>query len=149
MEGNIHVGLVQASEVGLNFGLDKNTNSNVGQLHYSLGLGGSWLNSEIQGSVMIRPVLRANKSEVWSEVADNNMRMNLPMLAYPNPVNGNACQVQVPAASSWQLWSAEGRLLQSGRWTSPGVFDCDLTGLAAGMYFLINDRGQSVQILRN
>jgi hypothetical protein len=149
VEGNIHVGLVQASEVGLNFGLDKNTNSNVGQLHYSLGLGGSWLNSEIQGSVMIRPVLRANKSEVWSEVADNNMRMNLPMLAYPNPVNGNACQVQVPAASSWQLWSAEGRLLQSGRWTSPGVFDCDLTGLAAGMYFLINDRGQSVQILRN
>jgi hypothetical protein len=149
VEGNIHVGLVQASEVGLNFGLDKNTNSNVGQLHYSLGLGGSWINSEIEGSVMIRPVLRANKTEVWSDVAENDAHTRSPLRAYPNPVNGNACQVQVPVASAWQLWSAEGRLLQAGRWMSPGVYNCDLTGLASGMYFLINDLGQSVRILRN
>ena len=149
VEGNIHVGLVQASEVGLNFGLDKNTNSNVGQLHYSLGLGGSWINSEIEGSVMIRPVLRANKTEVWSDVAENDAHTRSPLRAYPNPVNGNACQVQVPVASTWQLWSAEGRLLQAGRWMSTGVYNCDLTGLASGMYFLINDLGQSVRILRN
>ena len=78
------------TEVGLNFGLDKNTNSNVGQLHYSLGLGGSWFNSEIEGSVMIRPVLRANnKSVVWNAVADGCCFFAAPALrVYPNPVSG-------------------------------------------------------------
>ena len=65
VEGNIHVGLVQGSEAMLNFGLDKNTNANAGQLHYQLGLGGAWLNSEIEGTVMIRPVMRADLLDSW------------------------------------------------------------------------------------
>jgi len=149
VEGNIHVGLVQANEVGLNFGLDKNTNANVGQLHYSLGLGGSWINSEINGSVMIRPVLRANKTEAWSDVLENESSVVSGLRVYPNPANGDACQIQIPAACSWQLWSVEGRLLQSGQWPNAGVYECDLTGLSAGMYVLVSDSGESVQILRN
>jgi len=97
VEGNIHVGLVQANEVGLNFGLDKNTNSNVGQLHYSLGLGGSWINSEINGSVMIRPVLRANKTEAWSDVLENESSVRFRPPSLPQPCkwrclsNSNTC----------------------------------------------------------
>ena len=68
---------------------------------------------------------------------------------YPNPANGDACQIQIPAACSWQLWSIEGRLLQSGQWPNAGVYECDLTGLSAGMYVLVSDSGESVQILRN
>ena len=149
VDGNIHVGIVQATEVGLNFGLDKNTNSNVGQLHYSLGLGGSWLNSEIEGSVMIRPVLRANKSEVWNAVAETDVSAAPALRIYPNPVNGASCQVEVSEAAEWQLWSASGKLIQSGRWPAQGVYSCDLSGLSAGLYVLMNDAGHSVQILRN
>ena len=149
VDGNIHVGIVQATEVGLNFGLDKNTNSNVGQLHYSLGLGGSWLNSEIEGSVMIRPVLRANKSEVWNAVDETDVSAAPALRIYPNPVNGASCQVEVSEAAEWQLWSASGKLIQSGRWPAQGVYSCDLSGLSAGLYVLMNDAGHSVQILRN
>ena len=149
VDGNIHVGIVQATEVGLNFGLDKNTNSNVGQLHYSLGLGGSWLNSEIEGSVMIRPVLRANKSEVWNAVAETDVSAAPALRIYPNPVHGASCQVEVSEAAEWQLWSASGKLIQSGRWPAQGVYSCDLSGLSAGLYVLMNDAGHSVQILRN
>jgi hypothetical protein len=149
VDGNIHVGIVQATEVGLNLGLDKNTNSNVGQLHYSLGLGGSWLNSEIEGSVMIRPVLRANKSEVWNAVSETDVSDAPALRVYPNPVNGASCQVEVSAAAEWQLWSASGKLIQSGRWPAQGVYSCDLSGLSAGLYVLMNDAGHSVQILRN
>ena len=149
VEGNIHVGIVQATEVGLNFGLDKNTNANVGQLHYSLGLGGSWLNSEIEGSVMIRPVLRANKTEVWNTIAEGAISSAPELRVYPNPVNGTSCRVDVPAAAEWQLWNASGKLIQSGRWPAQGVYTCDLSGLSAGLYVLMDDAGHSVQILRN
>jgi hypothetical protein len=98
---------------------------------------------------MIRPVLRANKTEAWSDVLENESSVVSGLQVYPNPANGDACQIQIPAACSWQLWSMEGRLLQSGQWPNAGVYECDLTGLSVGMYVLISDSGESVQILRN
>ena len=148
VEGNIHVGLVQAGELGLNFGLDKNTNANLGQLHYALGSGGSWINSEIEGSVMIRPVLRANKSEVWSSVSES-VSEQTSLKVFPNPVNQDQCRVQVIAAASWRLWSISGQLIQAGQWPSAGVFECDFSSLPSGTYVLTDDAGRSVKILRN
>ena len=149
VEGNIHVGLVQATETVLNFGLDKNTNANLGQLHYSLGLGGSWINSEIEGSVMIRPVLRANKSEAWTAVNESDPTFVTEMRAYPNPVNSDGCRVEVAVGGSWQLWSLSGQLMQSGHWPAAGIYECDLSRLSAGTYLLVDNSGHSTKIFRN
>jgi len=147
VEGNIHVGLVQAGEAMLNFGLDKNTNANAGQLHYQLGLGGAWLNSDIEGTVMIRPVLRADVQDSWVGTGDSPSRAALHV--YPNPVSGAVLQVQVDAASDWTVFDAFGRQLLAGRWNASGMHSMDVSGLASGTYLLTTTQGRFVRFIVN
>ena len=88
---SFHVGLIQQSIDRLNIGLDKNTNSNSGNLHYMLGPGASWNLSEISGSVMIRPVLRAGKDAILSvdEVRNIEMQLHFKDVVYPNPTSSH------------------------------------------------------------
>jgi len=135
VSGSFHVGTVQANDAMLNFGLDKNTNANAGQLHYQLGLGGSWLNSDIEGSVMIRPVLKANKSEVWTGLALTQETL-APLLIYPNPSTSGEVWVETQTTGSWQLWNASGQEVASGAWLVPGTNRLNVAGLAPGIYIL-------------
>ena len=135
VSGSFHVGTVQASDAMLNFGLDKNTNANVGQLHYQLGLGGSWLNSDIEGSVMIRPILKANKSEVWTGLARPQQSPD-PLLVYPNPSRAGEVWVEARTGGNWQIWSSSGKEVGRGVWLVPGTHRLDVGGLAPGIYIL-------------
>ena len=60
VSGRIYVGFVQQGEDRINIGLDKSTNTNPDYLWYKFP-NTPWLQSGIQGSLMIRPVLRAGK----------------------------------------------------------------------------------------
>ena len=135
VSGSFHVGTVQASDAMLNFGLDKNTNANAGQLHYQLGLGGSWLNSDIEGSVMIRPILRANKSEVWTGLARPQQSLD-PLRVYPNPSRTGEVWVEVRTEGNWQMWSVSGMEVGRGAWLVPGTHRLAVGGLAPGIYIL-------------
>ncbi|NQX90594.1 MAG: T9SS type A sorting domain-containing protein [Flavobacteriales bacterium] len=86
VNGSIFVGLVQNNAVEMNFGLDKNTNQNPSKLFFQLGLGASWQQSNIQGTVMIRPVFAAGKSDVWNSVEELNAEA---VSIYPNPANNH------------------------------------------------------------
>jgi len=145
VDGNIHVGLVQGSEAMLNFGLDKNTNANAGQVHYQLGLGGTWLNSEIQGTVMIRPVMRADLQDSWVGISDAAAPRSLHV--FPNPVSQGVVQVEVHAASAWSLFDAYGRQVDSGQWAGAGVHSLDVTGWARGTYILTTEDGRFARFM--
>ncbi len=147
VSGTIHVGIVQSGDAELNFGLDKNTNANAGHLHYQLGLNGAWTNSDIEGSVMIRPVLRANKQETWTDIAWSENSLAPQLHAYPNPISNGMVQVEVPAAQGWTLYNASGQVLQSGYWSSPGTYRLNLQRLSTGMYVLRTDSGQYARLL--
>ena len=147
VSGTIHVGMVQSGDAELNFGLDKNTNANAGHLHYKLGLGGAWANSDIEGSVMIRPVLRANKQETWTDVAWTGNPHPQQLHSYPNPISNGTVQVEIPDAGGWTLYNNSGQVLQSGFWPAPGTYRISLESLSAGMYLLRSDSGQSVRLL--
>lgn len=82
--GSFYVGWTQTGAAELNVGNDKNTNTNPSNLFYQLGLGAEWQQSSITGSVMIRPVFQAGKSEVWNSIAELN---NSDFLIYPNPTS--------------------------------------------------------------
>lgn len=145
VEGTIHVGLVQSSEAMLNFGLDKNTNANVGQLHYQLGLGGAWLNSDIQGTVMIRPVLRAGLANSW--VAVDEWQRPSTFHAFPNPVTQGALRVQVESPASWALYDATGRVAMQGAWTQAGLHTINMNSAPRGTYILADDKGRRARIV--
>jgi hypothetical protein len=145
VEGTIHVGLVQGSEAMLNFGLDKNTNANAGQLHYQLGVGGAWLNSDIQGTVMIRPVLRAGMADSWVTV--NEGQEPGAFQVFPNPVTQGELNIQVVSAANWTLYDATGRVAQQGAWTQPGLHTINLTAAPRGTYILADEMGRRARIL--
>ncbi|MGB1075446.1 MAG: hypothetical protein ACPGYK_04595 [Flavobacteriales bacterium] len=139
--GPLHVGLIQSSEVMLNLGLDKNTNSNLGALHYLLGLGGSWTSSAIEGSVMIRPVFRAGMAGVWlsterpAPAAETGQAALLSV--YPNPHASGELNVRWPDVGAWTLCDGQGRVCARGHTQGVGWQVIDLASISStGIYLL-------------
>ena len=146
VEGIVHVGLVQANDAMLNFGLDKNTNANLGEVHYQLGLGGAWIASEIPGTVMIRPVLRAGKTETWSAISESRFE-GRGLLVYPNPSASGHVQVAVQSPGKWTWWNHQGQLVGQGQWLTPGLHSISTIDFAPGMYILRHSEGFSARVL--
>jgi hypothetical protein len=145
VEGTIHVGWVQESATMLNVGLDKNTNANLGRLHYSLGLGGAWLPSTIEGSLMVRPVLRAGKQDTWTAV-DQLPGEDQGLRAFPNPTAGGGCTVDGVAPGAWVLVDGMGRQVRTGTVNGGGRVEVG-GGLAPGVYSFRDAAGRGVRIV--
>ena len=143
----MHVGLVQSSEVMLNFGLDKNTNANPGSLHYVLGLGGVWTSSTIEGTVMVRPVFRSGMEGVWLSEAPVVAEAS-ELRVHPNPTTSGWLTVDWPSAGPWTLYDMSGRRCASGTAAHGGVQGLDISAVqATGLYILHHHAsGQATRI---
>jgi hypothetical protein len=144
VSGIIHVGFIQQNVAHLNIGLDKNTNANAGNLHYKLGAGANWLASEIQGSVMIHPVLRAGKDapEIPQEVEEftvNDISSNL----YPNPTS-SIVSFKAHEALIWSVFSLNGDLVLDGEVDRACVVTFNTSDFSPGMYFVNMSSSRSV-----
>lgn len=146
VDGIIHVGLTQSDDVLLNLGLDKNTNANAGEVHYQLGLGGAWVSSEIQGTVMIRPVLRAGKTETWSSIPEWNTGKK-DLLVYPNPSGQGTIQVSVDSPGNWTCWNGQAQLVAHGQWTAPGLHSISTVNWTPGMYVIRHGNGFLARVM--
>jgi hypothetical protein len=136
VSGIIHVGFIQQNVEHLNIGLDKNTNSNAGNLHYKLGATASWIASEIQGSVMIHPVLRAGKDapeipEGVEQFMVNDLSSNL----YPNPTS-SIVSFKAKEALVWSVFSINGDLVLEGDENKACVVTFNTSDLSSGVYFV-------------
>ena len=136
VSGIIHVGFIQQNVDRLNIGLDKNSNANAGNLHYKLGPGSNWLASEIPGSVMIHPVLRAGKVlpssiDVIETVAYGEISSEL----YPNPTSSDV-SFKTYEAMVWSVYSLSGRELMRGESNSSVTVTIDTSDLPAGVYWV-------------
>lgn len=137
------VGWSQLSDKFLNAGVDLNT-PNDGRHYYMLS--GVWQASQIQGTLMMRPVM---KGEGSSTSSDNGTLINDLFTLYPNPAAGEVTLlpserapddflIDVISSSGARVLTLDG----SGRY--------DLSSLAAGTYFLIvkSRRGRPLSLLR-
>jgi hypothetical protein len=137
VSGVIHVGFIQQNVERLNVGLDKNTNSNVGNLHYKLGVGNEWATSSISGSLMIHPVLRAGKElivsidEPLAPVESVELASNLS----PNP-SSTGVHFIAAEALSWTLYSMNGAMVSHGSANNSGRVDVDISLCEAGIYWI-------------
>jgi len=142
--GNFFVGWTQPSAIGLNVGNDKSTNTNPERLFYRLGFGQSWFQSEIEGSVMIRPVFRAGKNDPWTGLKELDSE---EMTLYPNPFEDEFhIMWNRDTDAEYQLLDMHGRLVLSGRWSGSGAHLIEAQGLAPGVYLMrvTEDAGASV-----
>jgi hypothetical protein len=142
--GNFYIGTLQQGNVSLNFGLDKNTNSNNTQLLYQLQGSSSWSSSSIVGSVMIRPVFRSTLTE-WVGVSGSFNEQTARI--FPNPVQDelhiqlgeNAGMIQ------FTIHDITGKIVLSGNSSQQSVLRIATDALSTGSYILhySNSKGES------
>ena len=134
VSGVIHVGLIQQDVDRLNIGLDKTTNSNAGNLHYMLNPGSNWTLSGIEGSLMIRPVLRAGKEFVAEIIELTTSDDNLINSPYPNPT---ASQIAFTCCRNvvWDIFDINGKHLKGGQ-DFKGSTSIDVQPFPNGIYIL-------------
>ena len=99
-------------------------------------------------SYMLRPVLRAGKTETWTEVEQwANEVDGAALWVYPNPSKSGEISVAVTVPGSWDLWGVSGRVVASGNWLTAGVHQLSTEMCAPGMYVLRVDGGATARIL--
>lgn len=140
---NFWIGWRQDSETFLNAGLDLNTSSS-GRQYYMLS--GEWHESQVAGTVMIRPVMKGSGS---STSAWNGTLINDLFTLYPNPTIGPVTIVPAEGAPDnylVEVISTNGTVVM----TLSRSERHDLSPLAAGSYMLLvkTADGRPLSILR-
>ena len=117
VSGRIYVGFVQQGEERINVGLDKSTNTNPEYLWYTFP-NTPWLQSGIQGSLMIRPVLRAGKEPVVA-VSELPTRLEGPTV-FPNP-GTTTCRWTLDGVTTVRVLDMTGRTVAEWPKMAPGL----------------------------
>ncbi len=123
-----YIGWQQVTSDLLNLGFDRNTNNKQNTFYF---YGGEWLNSMLDGSLMMRPVLG---SKGPSGIMDPSLSSSFKV--FPNPVSGTSLNIQYtedPArGGSFRIYNSIGTLLMEGT-LAPRI---DIPELKAGVYLI-------------
>lgn len=137
LSGTFYVGLVELYTPLdhydlLNIGLDYNTNANSSKLCWSLdGSLGSWNQSQIAGSLMMRPVFR-NTAALAS--VSNNENILQQFNIFPNPTTGKFTVVAGNSQYKMEIYNMMGEKVYSSIANTPTTID--LSDNYNGIYFL-------------
>ncbi|MDX2415325.1 MAG: T9SS type A sorting domain-containing protein [Bacteroidales bacterium] len=130
VEGEFFVGWRQRSETWLNAGLDLNT-PHMGRQY--LYFGGTWSQSLVEGSLMIRPIV--GKPLVSTGIGEMQYEYSAVNI-WPNPASG-IINIDIDAAdlnkSSIEIYDIQGRKVMEAF----GTQRINISDLREGMYFLI------------
>ena len=129
VSGTFYIGWRQFDGTTLNVGLDKNIN-NSDRTFYSVNGGSSWIQSQISGSVMIRPIFSTNMNK---ELGFSDRKETLvQVLAAPNPTTGifNLFAKGIEN-STFEVYNLQGKKVQEGK---GGIVD--LSHFENGLYLV-------------
>jgi len=134
LSGTFYIGWVQTSETTLNIGFDKNNNSTQ-HLYYNVT--GSWLNSILNGAVMIRPLFGDSVILPVGVQSYNAPSANdFDFLIYPNPANDIFHITQVSGEEAFitvRIFDLYGRLVKSA---DQNIHAIDVANLEEGIYIV-------------
>ncbi|MFO7853382.1 MAG: T9SS type A sorting domain-containing protein [Bacteroidota bacterium] len=132
IDGYFHVGWTQQSETFLNVCLDMNTLPE-GRRHYYIN--GIWSESEIEGSLMIRPVI--GSAIIPSGIDDTYTPRKPKINIWPNPVkdilNINIDESDLARDIEINIYDSNGRWMMTERQTST----LNVKSLPPGVYIII------------
>ncbi|MCD6019312.1 MAG: hypothetical protein K0S53_2433 [Bacteroidetes bacterium] len=137
--GTYYIGIQQTTDQPLNIGFDRNTN-HKDALYYDIS--GSWVQSEIAGSIMINPVMGC---AITTELVDCNTptvgvtehTKNNEIKLYPNPaqnyftITDNANQLE---NTTMEILNSLGQLVLTK--TIDSNAHIDISNLPDGLYFI-------------
>ncbi len=113
--GSYFVGYRQSIQSeGIKIGIDRNSNGNAGNLFFRSQATG-WAPSQIQGSVMIRPMFT---TDTWEGIVASSENTSRPerVPVYPNPARDHF-RADLPQGESYllEMYSAAGQMVESRR----------------------------------
>jgi hypothetical protein len=121
------VGWRQFDPERLNVGLDRN-NDHSDKTFYSLDGGTNWIQSQILGSVMVRPIFSTSLDAELSDIQDEVS----PLIAYPNPVlDVLTIELDATKVEYISVYNTQGNLMYSGMETT-----LDMSTYTSGVYFV-------------
>lgn len=129
VSGTFYIGWKQIDALRLGVGLDKNTDKHQ-NTYYSVDNGATWLQSQIEGSVMIRPIF---STSLDGELGLPELVASTPaeVIIYPNPSSGEFnIQSNVPVGDVY-VYSLMGELV-----TTSTTNKFDLSHHPDGIYFV-------------
>lgn len=141
--GTFYVGWRQIDADRLNIGFDGNLD-NSDKLFYSLNNGVSWTNSQLSGSVMMRPLFSTGLDATLN-LPENLTLEVLEWNVFPNPTTGSiSIQRNYPSENGYVLFSMDGKLIGNFDATTESI---DMTQQAPGLYLLKElDSGKTLKI---
>ncbi|MGM0666973.1 MAG: T9SS type A sorting domain-containing protein [Bacteroidota bacterium] len=132
IDGYFHIGWTQLSETFLNLGLDMNTMPG-GRRHYYIN--GSWNESEVAGSLMLRPVVGGAiiPTGIDDPEQDPRERINI----WPNPVK-DILNIDIPSEMISRGFKTD-IYDNSGRWlmSATDARTLNVSDLPRGVYLVI------------
>jgi len=84
-----YIGWIQHADVNLNLGLDRSQDRHD-QIYFNAG--GEWQNSQIDGNLMIRPLMGTPENDIPMVSKEHPVQFRL----FPNPHSGNELKVMIP-----------------------------------------------------
>lgn len=136
--GTFYIGWIQQEEDALNIGFDRN---NINNANIFFNVNGTWFNSMLEGSLMMRPVF--GNPDPFVQVEENNIKPNFRF--FPNPLKTNeTIQIETNTNNfSVLIYSLQGKLLHS----SENNKSIDVN-LSSGIYlltFIDNETNNSIR----
>jgi hypothetical protein len=143
VNGTFYIGWRQFDDKTLNVGLDKNID-NSNHTFYSVNGGASWIESEIPGSVMIRPIFSTSMNAELG-LKEKSPKLNSTVIAVPNPSTGYfELNSNNDIVTQFQIYNLLGKLVMTGQGNN-----VDLTNFENGMYLVrTNVSATTIKIIK-
>jgi hypothetical protein len=135
VDNNFFIGWVQQNPEYYTVGVDMNTGANPTKLYRNFGVGYSWEQETVLGSVMIRPVLKSGMVE-WTGVDETPGLDSFKL--YPNPASD---QIQISLdgpAENYQIeiFDMTGRAVFQERMQINSILNIDIADLSPSSYII-------------
>jgi hypothetical protein len=143
VDGTFYVGWRQFSEERLNVGLDRNIINND-KAYVSVNNEVSWQQSQIEGSVMVRPVF-STALDVTLGIQEEVAVEQPKIIAYPNPTSGIVTiDINEANYNGVQVFDLQGRLI-----VDTDMTQIDLSENPNGMYLLkLKGSGEIIKVIK-
>lgn len=128
--GSFFIGWRQFDPESLNIGLDKNTD-NSDKLFFSLNAGNSWINSTIEGTIMIRPIFSTSLNAELN-IAELKKENAAQFTLFPNPASDEIqLKVDHGTVHGMEIFNTQGQLI-----IKTDQDYADISQLEQGVYFV-------------
>ncbi len=135
VQDNFFIGWVQQNAEYYTIGADMNTGANPTKLYRNFGVGYSWEQETVAGTIMIRPVFKSGFDQ-WTNINESPKPDSFTL--YPNPAN-DQLQISLNGISEnylVEIFDLTGRTISQERMQINSILNLNIADLPSSSYII-------------